>query len=113
MMLTDELRYRLLKRLTEDPTLSQRDLAQDLGLSLGKVNFCIQALIEKGLIKAERFKNHRHKWAYRYLLTPSGLREKAQVTVRFLRRKQGEYDALVQELEELRREAAAQAEERS
>ena len=105
-MLSDELRYRLLKRLEADPHLSQRELARELGISLGKANYCLKALIEKGWIKADNFKNSRHKMAYRYLLTPAGIREKAQVTVRFLQKKQAEYATLEREIAELRCEIA-------
>ena len=103
-MLSDELRYRLLKRLEADPHLSQRELARELGISLGKANYCLKALIAQGWIKVDNFKNSRHKMAYRYLLTPAGIREKAQVAVRFLKHKQAEYATLEREIAELRRE---------
>ena len=103
-MLSDEIRYRLLKRLEADPHLSQRGLARELGISLGKMNYCLKALVEKGWIKAENFKNSRRKMAYRYLLTPAGIREKALVTVRFLKYKQAEYATLEREIAELRLE---------
>jgi EPS-associated MarR family transcriptional regulator len=104
-MLTDEYRYRILKLLEADPQASQRKLADQLGVSLGRVNFCLKALIERGLIKANNFRNSSNKRAYFYLLTPSGMEEKARVTARFLRRKLEEYDALKRELEELQRDA--------
>jgi len=72
-MLTDEHRYKLLRLLEKDPQLSQRALASHLGLSLGKVNFLVQALIEKGLIKAHNFRNSQNKLAYMYYLTPKGM----------------------------------------
>jgi EPS-associated MarR family transcriptional regulator len=105
-MLTDEYRYRILKLLEADPQASQRELAGRLGISLGRVNYCLKALIEKGLVKSNNFRNNSNKRAYLYLLTPSGIEEKARVTARFLRRKLEEYDALKRELDELQREAA-------
>jgi len=104
-MLTDEHRYKLLHLLEKDPQLSQRALASQLGLSLGKVNFLVQALIEKGHIKARNFRNHQNKSAYMYYLTPKGMKEKASVTVRFFRKKVAEYEQLKAELEVLRRAA--------
>jgi len=76
-MLTDEYRYRILKLLESNPAASQRDIARELGVSLGRVNFCLQALIEKGLIKANNFRNSTTKQTYLYLLTPKGMQEKA------------------------------------
>jgi EPS-associated MarR family transcriptional regulator len=103
-MLSDEVRYSLLRLLEADPTVSQRDVARQLGMSLGKVNFCVQALIEKGMIKATNFKNSRHKAAYMYFLTPSGIEEKAQVTARFLQQKIREYEELRSAIERIREE---------
>jgi EPS-associated MarR family transcriptional regulator len=105
-MLTDEYRYKLLQLLEEKPHASQRELANALGISLGKVNFCLNALMERGLIKARNFTNSRNKRAYMYYLTPRGLQEKARVTVRFFRQKMLEYEALSREIETLRRDAA-------
>lgn len=104
-MLTDEYRYRILKLLEADPHASQRKIADELGISLGRVNFCLQALIEKGLVKANNFVNSANKRAYLYLLTPKGIEERAIVTARFLKRKMDEYELLKRELEELQREA--------
>lgn len=106
-MLTDETRYRILKLLEADPRASQRKIAEDLGISLGRVNYCLQALIEKGLVKANNFRNNANKRAYLYLLTPRGIEEKAIVTTRFLRRKLEEYETLKREVEQLQREASA------
>src|SRR5690349_19619110 len=103
-LLSDEDRYKLLNLLEKDSKLSQRELAGALGISLGKVNFCVQALIEKGLVKARNFRNSKNKSAYMYYLTPGGFEEKARLTVAFLRRKTAEYEALTQEIERLRRE---------
>ena len=103
-MVTDEYRYKILKRLEDDPNLSQRDLARALGISLGKANYCLNGLIQKGLVKANNFRNSHNKKAYIYLLTTKGLREKTRATVRFLRSKIREYDELQVEIEQLRQE---------
>lgn len=104
-MIKDEDRYRILKLLAENSDMNQRQLANELGISLGKINYCLKALIEKGLVKANNFRKNPNKEAYVYLLTSQGIEEKARVTLRFLRRKQKEYEALQIELEELRQEA--------
>jgi EPS-associated MarR family transcriptional regulator len=106
-VLDDETRYRILKILEADPQASQRRIADQLDISLGRVNYCLQALIKRGLVKANNFRNSTNKRAYLYLLTPRGLEEKARVTARFLRVKLDEYEILKRELEELQREAAA------
>ena len=103
-MLSDDIRHKILKALEENPEISQRDLAVHLGVSLGKTNFCLQALMEKGWIKVKNFKNSKNKQAYAYLLTPSGIEEKATLTVRYLRRKMQEYEILKQEIEYLSKE---------
>ena len=84
--------------------MSQRDIARELGVSLGKANYCLRALMETGLIKANNFKNNRHKKAYMYFLTPRGITEKARATANFLERKLAEYEALQREIEHLRQE---------
>jgi EPS-associated MarR family transcriptional regulator len=104
-MLSDEYRYKILKRLEADPEISQRELAGELGISLGRVNFCVQALIEKGLIKAKNFRNSKNKKGYAYLLTPRGIEEKAKITVQFLKIKLAEHEALTKEIEGLREDA--------
>lgn len=104
-MLSDEYRYKILKELEANPEISQRELAKGLGISLGKANFCIQALIEKGLIKARNFKNSQNKKAYIYYLTPKGIEDKASVTVQFLKIKMAEYHELKTEIERLQQEA--------
>jgi EPS-associated MarR family transcriptional regulator len=104
-VLTDEYRYRILKLLEADPQASQRKIADELGISLGRVNFCLKALVKKGLVKVNNFRNSEHKRAYLYLLTPKGIEAKAHVTAEFLRIKLQEYEALKRELEELQREA--------
>lgn len=108
-MLNDETRYRILKMLESDPQASQRRIADELGISLGRVNYCVQALIRKGLVKVNNFRNSEHKRAYLYLLTPRGIEERARVTARFLRVKLDEYEILKRELEELQREAGQAA----
>ncbi len=104
-MLTDEYRYRILKLLETNPTASQREIAHELGVSLGRVNFCLQALIEKGLIKVNNFRHNESKRAYLYYLTPKGMKEKAKVTFRFLKFKLDEYENLKLEVAQLQREA--------
>ena len=106
-MLTDEYRYRILKLLESNPAASQRDIARELGVSLGRVNFCLQALVEKGLIKANNFRNSTTRQSYLYLLTPKGMQEKAKVTVRFLKVKLDEYETLKREVAQLQREAGS------
>jgi EPS-associated MarR family transcriptional regulator len=96
--------YKLLRLLEAHPGMSQRDAARELGISLGKVNYCLKALIHKGWLKASRFRNSQNKKAYMYLLTPRGLEEKAQLTMRFLEIKVREYESLRMEIEQIRRE---------
>ena len=105
-MLTDEIRYRILRELERNPQLSQRELAGSLGVSVGKTNYCLKALVAKGLVKVENFRRSGNKLAYAYQLTPHGIADKARVTQRFLKLKLREYDELRSEIEELRREAA-------
>jgi EPS-associated MarR family transcriptional regulator len=104
-MLTDEYRYKILKILEVNPEISQRDLARELDVSLGRVNFCLKALIEKGLLKATNFRNSHNKLAYMYLLTPSGIEEKSAITAQFLKIKMQEYANLEAEIQALRFEA--------
>ena len=104
-MLTDEYRYKILKILEANPEISQRDMARELDISLGRVNFCLKALIEVGLLKATNFRNSSNKLEYMYLLTPKGLEEKSVITARFLKLKMQEYANLQAEIEELRKDA--------
>ena len=106
-MLNDESRYKILKTLELTPRISQRELAKELGISLGKVNYCINALIEKGLVKVNNFQNNPHKRGYIYLLTPSGIEEKAHVTLSFLKSKMLEYEMLKREIAKLQSEVEA------
>ena len=100
----EDLNFRTLRLLQEKPDASQRDLADQLGVSHGKMNYCLKALIDKGLIKLENFQNSQHKFKYAYLLTPAGITEKAKLTRRFLRRKLQEYEQLKSEIEDLKNE---------
>jgi EPS-associated MarR family transcriptional regulator len=104
-MLTDEYRYKILKILETNPEISQRDLARELDISLGRANFCLKALIEKGLLKATNFRNSHNKLAYMYLLTPSGIEAKSAITAQFLKIKMQEYANLEAEILALRFEA--------
>ena len=105
-MLTDEYRYKVLNLLSANPNLSQRQLARELGISVGKVNYCLKALAERGMIKATNFKNSQNKQAYAYLLTPKGLEHKTKVAVRFLKHKLTEHKQLQAEIAALREEVA-------
>ncbi|MEQ9210409.1 MAG: MarR family EPS-associated transcriptional regulator, partial [Pseudomonadales bacterium] len=100
----DEITYKLLKSIEENPTQSQRELSKSLGISLGKLNYCLKALVDKGWVKARNFKNNPNKAGYLYLLTPSGVEAKTRVTVRFLRRKMDEYERIKAEIEALQEE---------
>ena len=103
-MISDEMPLTLLRLIEANPKISQRDLAYKVGISLGKVNYCVRALIHRGWIKAARFQKSRNKLAYRYLLTARGLEHKALLTGRFLRVKMQQYEVLRAEIEQLRRE---------
>ena len=94
-----------MKIIQENPEITQRELARQLGVSIGKTNYCIRMLCEKGWVKATNFKNSRNKIAYAYLLTPWGVEQKAKMTIRFLKRKIKEYEMLKAEIAELRRDA--------
>ena len=100
----EDTHLRLLRLIEARPELSQRDLARELGTSLGKVNYCLNALIDKGLVKVRNFRNSSNKLAYAYLLTPRGIESKATITVKFLKRKMAEYESLKTEIEQLQRE---------
>jgi EPS-associated MarR family transcriptional regulator len=104
IVLTDEFRYRILKRLDANPELSQRELAKALGVSVGKINYGLRALVDLGLVKATNFVNSRNKPAYIYVLTPKGIQAKARTAVRYFRQKLAEHEAIQRELEELRQE---------
>ena len=97
----------LLQEIGQNPALTQRDLSKKLNLSLGKINFLIKALVAKGLIKTQNFKNSKNKLGYLYLLTPRGLQARLELTHKFLNRKIEEYEKLKIELEALNKEVAA------
>jgi EPS-associated MarR family transcriptional regulator len=99
-----ELQFRVLRLLESNPHLSQRELSKSLGVSLGGVNYCLNALVAKGSIKIQNFRNNHNKWVYAYLLTPQGLAEKTALTGAFLKRKMQEYQELKAEIESLNRE---------
>lgn len=103
----EDVNFRVLRLLAAHPEYSQREIAQALGVSLGGVNFCLQALIAKGLVKVENFKASPHKRGYCHVLTPQGLGERAALTGSFLMRKRAEYDALTAEIAALQAEIAA------
>lgn len=103
----EDTHLRLLRLLEARPELSQRDLARELGTSLGKTNYCLNALIDKGWVKARNFRNNQNKLSYAYLLTPRGIESKAAITLHFLRRKMDEYENLKREIELLQSEIAA------
>jgi len=103
-MLSDEIRHKIFRAIEENPELNQRMLADLLGVSLGKTNYCLQALVEKGWVKAQNFRNNKNKLSYAYLLTPSGIEEKARVTIRYLKNKMQEYEILKQEIDDLAKE---------
>ena len=100
-----EIRYRLLKILTQESKLGQRDMAKRMGISLGKVNYCISELAAKGWIKITRFRSAKNKIPYTYMLTPEGLEEKAKITLSFLKRKLAEYEEIKRQIEEIANEA--------
>ncbi len=104
-MTTGDMHYKLMRLLEANPEMSQREAARELGISLGKVNYCLQALIRNGWIKAARFTNSQNKAAYMYLLTPRGFEQKALMTLRFLKVKMAEYEMLRAEIRQMRREA--------
>ena len=102
--LQEENHLKVLRLLEANPHLSQRELADALGVSLGKTNYCLKALLGKGFIKMQSFQKSQNKLAYAYLLTPTGITEKAGLTVRFLARKVAEYESLTLEIEALKSE---------
>ena len=99
-----EIRYRLLKLLESNPNLTQRQMAEEMGLSLGKFNYCLKELVKKGIVKIDRFKTSDNKAGYIYLLTPKGINEKATITTNFLKRKLLEFEEIKQEIEFLKQE---------
>ena len=96
--------YRVMRLLEENPDLTQRELAEKLGVSVGGLNYCLKALTEKGLVKMQNFANSKNKFGYVYVLTPRGIAEKAKLTSNFLKRKMEEYEALKAEIKALQSE---------
>jgi len=101
---TQETHLKVLRHLEDNPDVTQRELAEALGISLGKTNYCLKALINKGMVKAKNFKNSANKRAYLYILTPKGIETKARISLKYLLRKTEEYEALRLEIEELKTE---------
>ena len=100
MLNNDE--FETLRKINEKEPLSQRKLANDLGFSLGKLNYCLKALKEKGLIKLDNFKKNNNKLGYAYILTPTGIAQKMELTINYMKRKMQEYDELKKEYKELK-----------
>ena len=111
--MSEDAHYTLLPAIEQNPSMSQRDLARALGISLGKTNYCLKALMEKGWVKMGNFSRNPSKLSYAYLLTPRGVKAKAGLTARFLQRKLTEYEALRAEIESLQREIEGGATSRS
>ena len=109
-MINQELEYRALKILEQKPDLTQRQLSEALGVSLGKTNYVLKSLLDVGWVKLDNFQKSDNKWGYAYLLTPMGVAEKAAITVRFLKRKKQEYDDLQIEIAQLQKEVQLQQE---
>jgi len=105
----EEISYKLFNLAEQHPNLSQRELAKEMGISLGKTNNCLKGLMEKGWLKARNFKNSNNRIAYAYVLTSTGLREKAKITARFLKHKVREYEILKSEIEKLRQEVSGRS----
>jgi len=108
-MTSEETKYRIIKLIEARPEITQRQVAQDLGISLGKANYCLRARIDKGQVKARNFRQSKDKKPYIYYLTPKGIEEKALLTARFLKIKMQEYEDLKREIEQLKSEVSRQA----
>ena len=102
--LQEDTYFRVMRLLQENPDITQRELAQRLGVSVGGLNYCLKALMEKGLVKMQNFQQSKNKFGYVYVLTPRGVAERATLTSKFLHRKMEEYEALKAEIEVLRNE---------
>ena len=100
----EEIQFEVLRRLHQTPKVSQRTLSKDLGVGLGTINFCFQALVERGLLKIQNFSQSENKLRYAYLLTPAGVAAKSKLTAEFLKRKVAEYEALQAEIDILKSE---------
>lgn len=104
-MQIEEIHYKVMRLVEANPQMSQRQLANELGVSVGKANYCLRALVSSGLVKVRNFRNSSNKSAYMYLVTPRGIREKARLAVRFLGIKVREYELLRAEIEQIRLDA--------
>lgn len=103
--LQEDTNFRVMRLLQENPDLTQRELAEKLGVSVGGLNYCLKALMEKGLVKMQNFTHSKNKFGYVYVLTPRGIAEKAKLTSNFLKRKMEEYEALKAEIDTLKSES--------
>jgi len=103
----EDTAFRVMRLLQANPDLTQRELAKSLGMSVGGLNYCLNALIEKGWVKVQNFSQSKNKFGYVYLLTPSGMAQKAALTSHFLQRKMQEYDALKAEIDGLQAEVGS------
>jgi len=108
-----ETHFRIMRILQENHDLTQRELAEKLGISVGGLNYCLNALIDKGLVKMQNFSSSKNKFKYVYLLTPMGIAEKVALTTRFLSCKIEEYDALKLEIEALKSEVDAASKDKT
>ena len=97
-MENDSDKFNVLRKVNSNPNISQRELASQLNLSLGKINYCLKSLKSKGLVKIKNFKKSENKLRYAYILTPKGISEKTKITISFMKRKMREYDELKKEL---------------
>jgi len=104
-MQINKTQFLVLQLFDANPAMSQRDVARELGVSLGKVNYCVRALVRKGWVKVDNFKNSNNKAAYMYLLTPRGIEQKGKLTMQFLQRKVREFETLRMEIRRMRRQA--------
>ena len=102
--MSTEVHLRILKYINSNPQISQRQLAKELGVSVGKINYCVQALVSKGQVKVGNFKRSSDKIGYLYLLTPKGIEEKTRLTASFLKRKIAEHEKITQEIKQLKRD---------
>ncbi len=108
--MADERHLKALRLLEQNPEMTQRELAEALGVSVGAANYCLKALVEKGWVKLENFQKNPKKLGYLYLLTPMGIAARAQLTAKFLQRKMAEYEALRAEIDQLRADMEASVE---
>jgi len=108
----EETHFRIMRALEENPDLTQRELAEKLGISVGSLNYCLNALIDKGFVKVGNFQKSKNKFKYVYLLTSKGIAEKVSMTSRFLKRKMQEYEVLKVEIEALKVEVGEDEEDK-